>query len=493
LSDVTHALIATVYFHDAVVDQRRVRRGIPLVLDGRGPVAIPLPAGASHLARCTWEGGDRVHIVDGRGRAHVLGPGSDVRIAVGPVAVSLALAPQFSLRRVVPIPIVASIAWLTIFLMGTVSAESGELVWENRCVWFGVACPPPGSHSINDWATAEYLARLLKEDYSGDDEGAITRDIDREKSEKAEKSFYLPAGNNGPIDKMGGADDIAIEPVRTPEEALPAVPKVGGQDALLALDDADSEVELTAFEDDDAGDGIVEDQSEEDDIDALERPTEEERGWGMRDWYDVQDERLDNLEVELMIATAKRQLAIDPDSQQALSVLAYYQYLGQDLDGAFETYDRYIRLFPDESAGYNNKALVYKRHGDYEIEERMYRVALALDPGDVTAMNNLAVCLSHLGRHDEAVALMVELETLDPGDAYADLHRAKIHAQNGEEATALSYLDKALAGMKALDTLHHIEFRQDIRVDPSFAKLRETRAFRDILVRYYGQESPLKE
>ena len=29
----------------------------------------------------------------------------------------------------------------------------------------------------------------------------------------------------------------------------------------------------------------------------------------------------------------------------------------------------------------------------------------------------------------------------------------------------LEYLDKALAGMAKLGTLHHIEFRQDIRVD----------------------------
>ena len=61
------------------------------------------------------------------------------------------------------------------------------------------------------------------------------------------------------------------------------------------------------------------------------------------------------------------------------------------------------------------------------------------------------------------------------------------------EKLALHYLDSALQGMKALDTLHHIEFRQDIRLDPSFEVLRQTRAFRAILHEYYGEDTPLQE
>ena len=88
---------------------------------------------------------------------------------------------------------------------------------------------------------------------------------------------------------------------------------------------------------------------------------------------------------------------------------------------------------------------------------------------------------------------MRQLEVLDPGDPYADLHRAKIYAEMRDDERAYEYLEKALEGMKALDTLHHIEFRQDIRVDPSFARLRQSHRFRGILVRYYGKDSPLQE
>jgi Flp pilus assembly protein TadD len=183
-------------------------------------------------------------------------------------------------------------------------------------------------------------------------------------------------------------------------------------------------------------------------------------------------------------------LRIDPEDPLALTTLSYYQYLAQDNDGAAETYDKYIDLFPEDPSGYNNKALIYKRLGDYAQEEALYRVALALDPDDVTVLNNLGVCLAHQGRYQEALAVMRRLEALDPDDPYADLHRAKIHAEIGNDDLALSFLERALAGMAELDTLHHIEFRQDIRLDPSFAKLRGTSRFHAILVRYYGDAAP---
>ena len=86
---------------------------------------------------------------------------------------------------------------------------------------------------------------------------------------------------------------------------------------------------------------------------------------------------------------------------------------------------------------------------------------------------------------------MRQLETLQPDDPYAHLHRAKIYADLGEDELALTFLRKALEGMQKLDTLHHIEFRQDIRVDPSFATLRKTKAFREILLEFYGDDTPL--
>ena len=105
---------------------------------------------------------------------------------------------------------------------------------------------------------------------------------------------------------------------------------------------------------------------------------------------------------------------------------------------------------------------------------------------DDHAINNLAVCLAHQGRFEEALALMKQLEVLTPDDAYADLHRAKIYAAMGKEPEAYKHLELSLQRMKQLDTLHNIEFRQDIRVDPALDELRKQDRFRNLLTRYYG-------
>lgn len=491
----SYALVATVSFNGTAVEQRRVGRGRTLLIGKDDALAVPLPPGAPYLARCVWTGPRQVTVTDGRGRETVVRPDENGHIQLGPVGLELALAPEFPLKRTMRLDTVVSIAWLAIVLMGTNTMSSAYLVHENICPWTGMFCPPPENSTGGIDVTAEYLARLLREDYAGDDEGHIAK-LDREKLDKAEERAYLPAGNEGPVEEMGGAEEVTPDPVRTPDEELqPPVPEAGAAPTPLALDENGTEVDLAEElepDEEDGEEGLVPDEEPEE-VDALEAPSEEKRGWGIRDWYDEQDERLDNLEIEMMLELTKKRLKIDPNDLFALQTLSYYQYLAQDYDKALDTYDRYIALAPDSAAGYNNKALVYKRQGDYEIEERLYRVALALEPSDVTAMNNLAVNLAHQGRYEEALQLMLELETLDPGDAYADLHRSKIYAEMGRDKEALFYLDKSLQGMRALDTLHHIEFRQDIRVDPSFAKLRETRAFRDVLVRYYGDDSPLQE
>ena len=43
--------------------------------------------------------------------------------------------------------------------------------------------------------------------------------------------------------------------------------------------------------------------------------------------------------------------------------------------------------------------------------------------------------------------------------------------------------------MRNLDTLHNIEFRQDIRVDPAFEQMRQQERFTKLLMRYYGDKA----
>lgn len=507
-----HALRAVARFHGREVEEVFARAGAPITLGGTDLLAIPVPEGAPFVARCEWRGPAAVRVTDGLGRVHELVPDGLVSLRLGAVEIELSLVRRFSLSRLGESRWWEGLPFLSAVLAFNLVVAPSALFMENRCEWMGGFSPQldralrceahtAGGGISGSHVTAEYLARLLREDFAGAEEGIID-EIDREQGERESPSFYMPAGAEGPITEMGGAEDVGPEEIRAPQldedEVIERSAADPDSEPLLAAEQgAPMDVDAGATEDDTIGDdGLAEAEADapedpEAEVEASS-PQEDKEGWGVQDWYDERDRVMEHIEIDMMMRFARERLRIDPNDPDALSVLSYYQYLSEDYEAALATYDKYIAALPESSAGYNNKALIYKRQGDYQTEERLYRIALALAPDDVTALNNLAVCLAHQKRFDEALEIMARLETLDPGDPYADLHRAKIYAEMGERELVYEHLERSLVAMAELDTLHHIEFRQDIRVDPSFESMRRDPTFRAILIRYYGKESPLQ-
>ena len=80
----------------------------------------------------------------------------------------------------------------------------------------------------------------------------------------------------------------------------------------------------------------------------------------------------------------------------------------------------------------------------------------------------------------------------DPSEVpYAALHRAKIAAAQGRMRKAQRHLKRARNDIDKMDTFHHIEFRQDIRLDPSLKDLRKRAGVKALLRETYGDNSPL--
>ncbi len=506
-----YALHVHAAFFDRTIEETFLNLGEPIDIGGSGRLVIPLPEGKTRLARVHWLSRDRAEVTDSHGETHPLTRDSAVSLTAGPVKLTLTIAPQRWLPSFESPSARLTLGWAVMVVAATtfsIQADAATAVLEpytcRFLAWlaplhpefdaqYQKQCVPKSANPASGgYFTAEYLERLLREDYAGAEDGSI--ELKNEEHSKKEQSFFLPAGAEGPATQAGGAEQVSAEPIRTQgldEESPPPRAKTGEQRKVVgaergkAVPNAETKGEHTK---DGLGNGDNPDAEQ-----AEESPSEEKKGWGVRDWYDASDERLEQQEIRQTLRYAKERLKINPDDPDALGILSYYQYLSQDYAGALATYDKYISLYPDQSAGYNNKALIYKRQRKYAAEEALYRQALSIEPDDVTALNNLAVNLAHQKRFGEALQIMQSLETLDPGDAYADLHRAKIHAEMGDNEKAYAYLEQSLEGMKQLDTLHHIEFRQDIRIDPSFEKIRETERFHSILVRYYGKDTPLQE
>ncbi len=343
---------------------------------------------------------------------------------------------------------------------------------------FSLLVPPQSGGAAAPEPTPEFIARLLNQQYAGEESGRLADEAPRPTGEGIE-GFYMPSGHMGPSDRItggknvgdrvqDGSADASAEPT-----SLPVV-EVGNR--------------LLPDQEEAKPDEEPEEEDEEGEKDAEQIAKHITRGWGFTDWYDTEDARKDAEEIKKQLDESGELLEIDPDSAYALSVRAYYEYLSMDYKAARRTYQKFTDLYPEDAAGWNNLALTYKRTGEYQREEELYRIALRLSPFDDHALNNLAVCLAHQGRFEEALQIMEQLEVLIPDDAYADLHRAKIYAAMGDKDKAYRFLQQSLAGMRKLDTLHNIEFRQDIRIDPAFEEMRKEERFTKLLDRFYGDK-----
>lgn len=399
-----------------------------------------------------------------------------VRLREGRVDVSASLVHRFRLPRfiaeqanlVFPLVMAAvTLAGLQIMLLLALFTGGGE--------GGGPTAPEP---------SPEYLTRLLNGDYAGADRGVVATPDDRPTGVEPVDSYYLPAGSPGPITKAGGGARVGPTETgddarpRKSEAAAPVVEEYGKTDQLVPQEAPD----------DPEGDDLADPSASADGTQTEHaEAVNEKEGWGVTDWYDTEDARKDREEVREAIKLSTEILKLDPDNLYALSIKGYYQYLAMDFPGSIATYNKMIELDDQGGASWNNLALVYKRMGDYEKEEELYRVALMLEPSEPNTRNNLAVCYAHQGRFEEALGLMKRLEQELPDDPYTDLHRAKIYALMGQESKAYRLLEKSLQSMRKMDTLHNIEFQQDIRVDPAFVTMREADRFKGLLRRYYGK------
>ena len=349
------------------------------------------------------EAGTRTFRVSGASGRMEVASGAPLRVEDGEFAVHIEVVPRFRLPRFgfdqgfIVLPylsvatglLVAQIALLSILYAA--SASGG-----------GAGLEP----------SAEFLARLLRGDTEGEATGVIARvEAPRPPGEKIE-GFYLPAGHAGPVTHMGGGANVGRavrigSPKRNATPAAAPAPGPGGDlDVVSPAPDASADGVADAADLDDA-------TEERSDQPVAVHVTE---GWGLSDWYDTEDARQDARDIEQQLRLAQRVLAIDPNNPSALMVRSYYEYLAMDYPAATKTYEELRRQMPEEPAAWNNLALVYKRLGDYQTEEQLYRVALELSPDDDHALVNLALCLGHQGRFDEAWAIMRKLDRLNPDD-----------------------------------------------------------------------------
>ncbi len=444
----------------------------------------------------TSDGGPLLHVRWQPGGVRLLGaqPGlADATLRPGErwhwsneegVEVALDLVPRIRAQRM-GADSFGDAALLTLMLMLLVGV--GQARWMVAAVFPGGLVAPPTT-----WEPSpELIARLLEKDLEGQTETwqpAPTISL-----AQPTDTYTLPVGSDSAAAHPGGSAQTGPMIARTePAEAA-------GSDSLTDASDARApEAPRPTSRMPPTGEGIAATSpapaqpatagchgaDHRDTADPIARFI----GWGFQDWMEVAAaDAPEALTTEL--SQLRQRLQINPDDAWALATLGDAAYRLGRLALSRASYDRYVALYPDHALGYNNLALTYKRLGDYTEEEDLYRSALKLEPDNPHVLNNFAVCLARQGHFAQALEVMSRLEQLDVSTPYTELHQAKIYTAMGKREHAYRHLRSALAGAHGLDVLHHIEFRQDLRLDPLFDTLRQERRFRRLIRRYYGEDA----
>ena len=128
---------------------------------------------------------------------------------------------------------------------------------------------------------------------------------------------------------------------------------------------------------------------------------------------------------------------------------------------------------PATAAEYTARGNTFYRQGEYERAVDMYQAALALDPLDVKARNNLGSTYLQLAMDERAFAAFQEVLRLDSSYGLAHYNLACVHGRAGNVESAVEYLRQAVAVEP--------KARAWARTDGDFAPVRNAPEFRRLL------------
>lgn len=100
-------------------------------------------------------------------------------------------------------------------------------------------------------------------------------------------------------------------------------------------------------------------------------------------------------------------------NNRAVEALAQHQ-----LDNAYWWARAAVMQSPSFIVAYNTLGVIYQRHGDQQLAERTFRLALEREPEDIVVMQNLLPVLGALGKNEEAMALSKRIASLEPNPPF---------------------------------------------------------------------------
>ena len=109
---------------------------------------------------------------------------------------------------------------------------------------------------------------------------------------------------------------------------------------------------------------------------------------------------------------------------------------------------------PAAIQAYNTLAVVYQRHGNAALAEKVYRAALVREPENLLVLRNLQPVLAALGKHAEAQALAKQLAAIEPTPPFHYFHLGVTAYEKGDYAAAKALFAREVKRMPYYDEFH---------------------------------------
>jgi len=155
--------------------------------------------------------------------------------------------------------------------------------------------------------------------------------------------------------------------------------------------------------------------------------------------------------------------AKNPENPDILRPLGYALIDANRPDEAVKVFDTLITLKPDDTGGYNGKAVALDHMDNHEGAQALYEQALKISPDSPTIQSNLGMSMILNGQYKEAVKLLEPLNK--PGAKTLRRNLAMAYALSGDKKKALA-LD--------MEDMPAAEAQENMRFYEAYAKRHKT-------------------
>ncbi len=126
------------------------------------------------------------------------------------------------------------------------------------------------------------------------------------------------------------------------------------------------------------------------------------------------------------------------------AIQGYYHQINQEYQAALSQYDEALKVHPNYSDVYWNKALIHHQMGNYTKAIQSYQQMLRINPNDTDALYNMGYAMDKLGRYGEAIQVYDQILSVDSTDRHAPIGKGISQYHMGDYDAAIAEFAKVM-------------------------------------------------